>query len=110
MSSHKQNDVVFPEVPTLKTTDLRDPDAKKLLEAHFPTVYGQYHTYLKSWQSYLRAQRAYLRGFNSAIWDVPANSAQNVNGFKNGGGAVFFDTIWGELPHGRIPKRHKEFC
>ena len=56
MTFPKQNDVVFPEVPTLETSGVRDPEMRETLESHFPTVYGQYHTYLKSWQSFLRFQ------------------------------------------------------
>lgn len=106
----KQNDVIFPDVPTMKSKDGLGLVEKALLERHYPAVYDQYDIYLKSWQSYLRSQRKYLRAVNSAIWDMPKNSARKINGFNNGQAAVFFENHYGELPNGRLPKRARKFC
>ena len=96
--THKQRDVEFPEVPTLKTSKVLDPEMKALLEKHFPTTYAQYQRYLGSWQSYLRAKRKFLRGVNRAIWDVPGNSAKRINGFAYGNAAVFFEDHYDRKP------------
>ena len=116
--THKQQDVEFPEVPTMEGAGLLDPEMQALLSQHHTHVYEQYHRSLKSWQSYLRAERKFLRSVNRAIWDVPGNSAKHINGFAYGNAAVFFEKMYDRKPKRRSadepldprPPRHCPDC
>lgn len=100
----KQDDVVFTEVPTLEIEGVKCPHSRNLLEA---CISYDCFDYMRSWESFKRAERQYLRAVNRAVWD--GTCARNIDGFRYSAAAIFPEKVYGELPHGRLPKRVLRF-